>query len=67
MRELEKQEREGKIDLYYGDGAYKLLNLIQKTAPHESGFSLVPYLPYAWQEKGEKIEVESSISKRLMS
>jgi transposase len=50
LKELEKQEREGKIDLYYCD---------------ESGFSLVPYLPYAWQEKGQKIEVESSISKRL--
>lgn len=50
LRELEKQEKEGKIDLYYGD---------------ESGFSLVPSVPYAWQEKGEKIEVESSISKRL--
>ena len=50
LRQLEKQEREGKIDLYYVD---------------ESGFSLVPYLPYAWQEKEEKLEVESSLSKRL--
>lgn len=50
LKELEKQEREGKIDLYYGD---------------ESGFSLVPYLPYAWQEQDDKLEVESSISKRL--
>jgi transposase len=47
---LKKAEREGKIDLYYGD---------------ESGFSLVPCLPYGWQDKGERIEIESSLSKRL--
>lgn len=50
LKELQQQEEEGKIDLYYGD---------------ESGFSLVPYLPYAWQEKDDKLEVESSLSKRL--
>jgi len=52
-KELElfvKAESEGKIDLYYGD---------------ESGFSLVPCLPYGWQDKKEKIEIESSLSKRL--
>lgn len=50
LKVIEQQEKEGKIDVYYVD---------------ESGFSLVPYLPYAWQEKGKKIEVQSSISKRL--
>lgn len=50
LRELESLEKQGKIDLYYGD---------------ESGFSLTPQIPYCWQEKGEKLEVESSPSKRL--
>lgn len=40
----------GLIDLYYGDG---------------SGFSLVPYIPYAWQEIGTTIEVPSFKSKTL--
>jgi hypothetical protein len=31
----------------------------------ESGFSLVPVVPYAWQEKGEYIEIKSKKSKRL--
>ena len=31
----------------------------------ESGFTLDPYVPYAWQNKGERIEVPSSSSKRL--
>ena len=47
---LKKAESEGKIDLYFGD---------------ESGFSLVPCLPYGWQEKGERIEIKSGLSKRL--
>lgn len=40
----------GVIDLFYFD---------------ESGFCLVPYMSYAWQEKGAPIIVESSKSKRL--
>jgi transposase len=31
----------------------------------ESGFCLVPYIPYAWQEKGETIAIESMPSKRM--
>lgn len=50
LEQLKIAENEGKIDIYYGD---------------ESGFSLVPCLPYGWQEKGSKIEIKSSLSKRL--
>ena len=50
LEELKRGENEGKIDLYYGD---------------ESGFSLIPCLPYGWQDKGEKIEIKSTLSKRL--
>ena len=39
---LQKQEDQGKIDLYYFD---------------ESGFTLDPYIPYAWQEPGTVIEI----------
>lgn len=46
----QKQSEQGLIDLYYGDG---------------SGFSLVPYIPYAWQEIGTTIEVPSFKSKTL--
>lgn len=31
----------------------------------ESGFCLTPYVPYAWQEKGETLEIPSQRSKRL--
>ena len=47
---LREEEKEGIIDLRYFD---------------ESGFCLVPYVPYAWQESGETISLESSPSKRL--
>jgi transposase len=40
----------GLIDLFYFD---------------ESGFCLVPYMPYAWQEEDHPIAIESSRSKRL--
>jgi hypothetical protein len=39
---LQKQEANGKIDLYYCD---------------EAGFALDPTIPYAWQEAGEVIEL----------
>ena len=39
---LQKQEDQGKIDLYYFD---------------ESGFTLDPSIPYAWQEPGTVIEI----------
>ena len=50
LEALQKQEDQGKIDLYYFD---------------ESGFCLTPYLPYAWKEKGQTILLESGPSKRL--
>ena len=31
----------------------------------ESGFCLVPYIPYAWQQKGATIEIETTKSRRL--
>jgi transposase len=42
---LIENEREGDIDLYYFD---------------ESGFSLDPYVPYAWQPEGKYIEVPAA-------
>ena len=53
LQELEKLRRhaeQGELDLRYFD---------------ESGFCLVPYVPYAWQAQGKTIEIESSKSKRL--
>jgi len=50
LEELKKQAEAGRIDLYYFD---------------ESGFSIDPYIPYAWQERGETIEVESGRGKHL--
>jgi transposase len=42
LEALQKQEDKGKIDLYYFD---------------ESGFTLDPYIPYAWQEPGTVVEI----------
>src|SRR3989449_11486245 len=42
LEALQKQEDQGKIDLYYFD---------------EAGFTLDPYIPYAWQEPGTVIEI----------
>jgi transposase len=50
LAELKQQAERGEIDLYYVD---------------ESGFCLIPYVPYAWQEKGETIAVESGGKRRL--
>ncbi len=47
---LRAEDKQGIIDLRYFD---------------ESGFCLVPYIPYAWQEKDETISIESRQSKRL--
>jgi len=41
---FKEQEEQGLRDLYYYD---------------ESGFCLSPDVPYAWQEKGQTIEIES--------
>lgn len=46
----QQQASQGELDLYYFDA---------------SGFCFTPYLPYAWQEKGETITLESGPSKRL--
>ena len=50
LLELKEQERKGEIDLRYLD---------------ESGFSLMPCIPYGWQEKGTTITLKSSRSKRI--
>ena len=47
---LIEEDRQGIIDLRYYD---------------ESGFCLVPYIPYAWQEHGETIAIASGQSKRI--
>jgi transposase len=53
IKELEKLielERKGIIEIRYVD---------------ETGFCLIPYIPYAWQSRQQKIEVKSQQSKRL--
>jgi transposase len=50
IKELIQQHKNGDIDLCYFD---------------ESGFTLEPYIPYAWQPIGKTIEIPSSKSKRL--
>lgn len=50
LEEFKQQEDRGEIDLRYVD---------------ETGFSLSSYVPYAWQEKGDKITVETQRSKRI--
>ena len=52
LRELQFLENKGYIDLFYGD---------------ESGFSLTPVTAYAWQYKGEQIEILPQKSKRRWS
>jgi hypothetical protein len=50
LEALQKQEEQGKIDLYYFD---------------ESGFTLDPYIPYAWQEPGTVIELPATKGTRI--
>jgi transposase len=50
LSDLVEQEKQGLIDMYYFD---------------ESGFTLEPCVPYAWQIMGETIGIPSSKSKRL--
>ncbi len=50
IKALHVKESAGKLDLYYFD---------------ESGFSLRPEVPYAWQEVGQTIRIPSSSSKRI--
>ena len=47
---FKSQEENGEIDLVYFD---------------ETGFTLVPVVPYAWQPIGETLEIPSASSKRL--
>lgn len=44
LDKLKEQERIGEIEIGYVD---------------ESGFCLIPYIPYAWQEKNQKLEIKS--------
>src|SRR6266403_2818645 len=50
LHDLQQRASQGTLDLYYFD---------------DSGFCFTPYLPYAWQEKGETITLDSGPSKRL--
>merc|ERR1712117_603111 len=50
QEQQKRQEKKGEIEIRYLD---------------ESGFCLIPYIPDAWQEKNEKIEIKSQQSKRL--
>ncbi len=50
LTELIEKAKQQEIDLFYFD---------------ESGFTLEPCVPYAWQPRGETIEVPCSRSKRL--
>ena len=50
LLKLKEQDRKGEIDLRYLD---------------ESGFSLIPCIPYAWQEKKSTIVLKSCQSKRI--
>src|SRR5256885_13776235 len=50
LEALQKQEDQGKIDLYYFD---------------ESGLTLDPYIPYAWQEPGTVRELPATKGTRI--
>src|SRR5216684_6112468 len=50
LEALQKQEDQGKIDIYYFD---------------ESGFTLDPYIPYALQEAGSVIEIPATKGSRI--
>jgi hypothetical protein len=50
LEALQKQEEQGKIDLYYFD---------------EAGFALDPSMPYAWQEPGTVIEIPARKDGRM--
>lgn len=52
LEALEAQHARGEIDLRYVD---------------QSGFCLIPLLPYAWQLKGETIEIPSSLSRNRLN
>jgi transposase len=50
LAELQRRSEHGEIDLYYLD---------------ETGFCLIPCVPYGWQNIGEYLEIKSRQSQRL--
>src|SRR5258708_6942180 len=50
IEDLQERADDGEIDLYYFDGA---------------GFCLDPYIPYAWQNLGESIELPAATRGRI--
>ena len=50
LERLKEKERIGEIEIRYVD---------------ESGFCLIPYIPYAWQESKQKMTVKSQPSERI--
>jgi hypothetical protein len=50
LNQLKEQDQKGEISLRYLD---------------ETGFSLVPSIPYGWQDKGTRITLKSQKSQRL--
>lgn len=50
LTSLIQKEQRGEIDLRYLD---------------ETGFCLTPYIPYGWQEKGQRTQITSQRSRRL--
>ena len=50
IEDLQERADDGDIAIYYFDGA---------------GFCLDPYIPYAWQNKGETIELEAATRGRI--
>ena len=50
LKELVEQEKKGEIDLRYLD---------------QTGFSLMPYIPYGWPEKNEEIILKIQKGKRI--
>ena len=52
IQKLKQQQQAGKIDLFYFD---------------ESGFSLTPVVPYAYQPLGETIEIPASLSRKRLN
>jgi transposase len=56
------QERKKALDILIGEDKEGIIDLRYFDA---SGFCLIPYVPYAWQEKGETLSIESGHSKRL--
>jgi transposase len=56
------QERRAALDILIEEDQHGIIDL---RYVDESGFCLVPYVPYAWQAKGEPLAIESMPSKRL--